>query len=125
VNDNLPTDRPDHGDAWRELHADLDLLRGALDTWSGVQPDSGPAEVTRAGHDALVAIDAMLAGLRELRSELVDEIRQHQDADNARTDALLERLRRERGITPLPDNGADTRWQDPGTGPGHDPKETP
>ena len=54
------------------------------------EPD---ARARRCASDAVDAIDAALSGLHEVRARLVGEIRQSDDAAEARADALLERLR--------------------------------
>jgi hypothetical protein len=73
------------------LRDHLGVLDVALATWATRDNDKAQPEVTRAGHAAVEAIDAMLAGLHRARQQLVIEIRQHQDAGLARVDALLAR----------------------------------
>jgi hypothetical protein len=77
-----------------------------------------------AAGDALRALDDVLRGLHVLRSALLDEMRAVDDAANARTDELLERIRGEHGTpTPLPDEDfpAPGSWLDSGSGPGYSP----
>jgi hypothetical protein len=54
------------------------------------------AHARRCANDAVDAIHAALAGLYELRSTLVAEIRQADDATAARVDELLARGREDR-----------------------------
>jgi hypothetical protein len=76
-----------------QLEDELGKLDAALVTWGTRDDSKAQPEVTRAGHAAVEAIDAMLAGLHKARQQLVGEIRQHQDAALARADALLARYR--------------------------------
>ena len=66
-------------------------LDAALVTWGARDDSKVEPEVTRAGHAAVEVTDAMLAELHRVRQQLVGEVRQHQDAAMARTDALLAR----------------------------------
>ena len=100
-----------------------DQLGAAMALWSTRDDTQAQPEVTQAGQRAYDTIDSLLYELNVLRSRLVTELRQHQDAGNARTDELLERLRAERsGVIPLPDEESDDElldeWRDPGSGPG-------
>ncbi len=67
----------------------LGVLGVALATWATRDDRKAQPEVTRTGHTAVEAIDAMLAELHRARQQLVTEIRQAQDAAAARVDALL------------------------------------
>jgi hypothetical protein len=69
----------------------LGVLGVALATWATRDDSKAQPEVTRAGHTAVDAIDAMLGELHRVRQQLVTEIREHQDAAMARADALLAR----------------------------------
>jgi hypothetical protein len=71
----------------------LGVLGAALVTWGTRDDSMAQPEVTRAGHTAVEVIDAMLAELHRARQQLVDEIREHQDAELARVDAMLAELR--------------------------------
>lgn len=73
----------------RRLDDHLGRLDAALVTWATRDDSKAQPEVTRAGHAAVEAIDAMLAELHRARQQLVGEIREHQDAAAARVDALL------------------------------------
>jgi len=75
------------------LDVHLGRLDAALVTWGTRDDGKAQPEVTRAGHTAVEAIDAMLAELHRARQQLVGEIREHQDAGLARADALLARYR--------------------------------
>jgi hypothetical protein len=72
---------------------DLDALGAALALWATRDDSKAQPEVTRAGHAAVEAIDAMLGELHRARQQLVGEIREHQDTGLARADALLARYR--------------------------------
>jgi hypothetical protein len=69
----------------------LGVLGVALATWAIRDDSKAQPELTRAGHTAVEAIDAMLAELHRARQQLVTEIRQAEDAATARVDALLAR----------------------------------
>ena len=71
----------------------LGVLGVALATWATRDDSKTQPEVTRAGHAAVEAIDAMLAELHRTRQQLVGEIREHQDAGLARVDAMFAELR--------------------------------
>jgi hypothetical protein len=77
----------------RRLDDHLGRLDGALVIWATRDDSKAQPEVTRAGHTAVEAIDAMLAELHRARQQLVGEIREHQDAGLARADELLARYR--------------------------------
>lgn len=70
----------------------LGALGVALAVWATRDDSKAQPDVTRAGHAAVEAIDAMLAGLYRARAQLVTEIRQAQDAAAARVDAMLAEL---------------------------------
>ena len=76
-----------------DFDAHLGRLARELTTWVTRDDSKAQPEVTRAGHTAVEAIDAMLAGLYRARQQLVGEIRQHQDAGIARVDAMLAKHR--------------------------------
>ncbi len=70
-----------------------------LGVWLGIrenrkEPD---AHARRCASDAVDAIDAMLAGLHDVRARLISEIRRSDDASAARADELL-RSRQEGGV---------------------------
>ena len=75
------------------LDVHLGRLGAALVTWGTRDDSRAQPEVTRAGHAAVEAIDAMLAELHRLRAQLLDEIRVSDDAAMARADALLGKAR--------------------------------
>jgi hypothetical protein len=79
------------GDIPGDLDDHLGDLDAAMATWATRDDDKAQPEVTRAGHAAVEAIDAMLAELHRARQQLVAEVRQHQDAAMARLDELLAR----------------------------------
>jgi hypothetical protein len=65
------------------------VLSGELAAWA-TRDDSRPqADVRAAANTAVDAIDAMLAELYRARQALIGEMRQSDDATNARVDALL------------------------------------
>ena len=79
-----------------ELRGHLAALEAALELWAERDDAIPQPEVTRAGHAAVDAIDALTRELFQIRQRLVGEIRVSQDAGAARADALVARLRQER-----------------------------
>ena len=71
------------------LRGHVDDLAVALAIWSARDDGRPDAHARRCASDAVDAVDAMLAGLREVRQRLVGEIRASDDASAARADALL------------------------------------
>lgn len=86
-----------YGETADMLRADVDALCADLDVWADRDDSRPQADVTKAGHDAVDRLDRITRDLYAIRSRLVGEIRTSQDAAAARTDALLARLRAERG----------------------------
>jgi hypothetical protein len=86
---NEVSDTPD--DPRQVLRGHLDELGAALSIWATRDDSKAQPAVTRAGHQVVDSIDAMLSELHRLRSQLVSEVRQHSDAAAARVDELLER----------------------------------
>jgi hypothetical protein len=80
-------------DPLARLDGHLGVLGAALAVWATRDDSKAQPEVTRAGHSAVEAIDAMLAELHKARQQLVGEVREHQDAAMARVDTLLARDR--------------------------------
>jgi hypothetical protein len=92
------------------------VLATALGQWARRDDSKAQPEVTRAGHTAVEAIDAMLAELHRARQQLVGEIREHQDAGLARVDELLARYR-DGGAGSEPGPRLDSElWTCPGCG---------
>ena len=89
--DQIPQDRRTLGDATGRLDGHLGVLGVALAQWMARDDTRAEPEVRRAANTAMGAIDAMLAGLHELRARLVSEIRASDDAFNARVDEHLAR----------------------------------
>ncbi len=65
------------------------VLGVALVQWAARDDSRADPHARRAANDALDSVDAMLAGLYELRSRLITEIRESDDQTAARVDALL------------------------------------
>jgi hypothetical protein len=80
---------PDHPAAARRLAADAGMLAAVLTAWQARDDTRPQPEVRRAAGVAMDTIDAMLAGLHQLRAALAGEIRASDDAAAARADALL------------------------------------
>ena len=77
-----------------EIREHVENLAALLAVWGArSEPE---AHARRRANDAVDAIDAALAGLYELRSTLVAEIREADDATAARVDELLARGREDR-----------------------------
>lgn len=71
------------------LGLDLNILARDLGVWATRDDTKAQPEVREAVNSAMCAIDLMLAGLYRVRSQLVTEIRQSDDATAARVDAML------------------------------------
>ena len=67
----------------------------ALAMWAARDETRADPHARRAANTAMRAIDAMLAGLYELRSRLLGEIRESDDATAVRVDELLARCKEE------------------------------
>jgi hypothetical protein len=75
----------------------VDELTAVLARWALRDDTKAQPEVRQAANDAMDAIDGALRELYGLRSRLVDEIRESDDAAAVRIGALLRRTREERG----------------------------
>ena len=71
-----------------------DGLGAALALWATRDDSKAQPEVRQAANTAMDAIDAMLRELHTAREALVGEIRQADDANAARVDAMLAEMRR-------------------------------
>jgi hypothetical protein len=71
------------------LDAQLGVLGIALAQWHVRDDTKAQPEIRQAANIAMAAIDDMLATFHRLRQGLVTEIRQSDDANAARVDALL------------------------------------
>ena len=91
--DEISPERRTIADSTGRLGDHLGVLGVALAQWMARDDTKADAGVVRAGHAAVVEVDAMLAELHQLRSRLIGEIRADQDAAAARADALLASLR--------------------------------
>jgi hypothetical protein len=78
------------------LRLGVDTLAQALALWATRDNGKAQPEVRQAANTAVDAIDAMLRELHSVRSRVVAEIRQADDAAIARADELLASLRHER-----------------------------
>jgi hypothetical protein len=83
-----------------DVHARLEdpmgVLAIALGRWEDRDDTKPQPEVREAANKAMDEIDLMLRELHAMRSRLVSEIRQADDAAAARVDELLRRRREER-----------------------------
>ena len=66
------------------LGLDVRILARELAEWSHRDASTAPPEVREAANTAMRAIDRMLAELHELRSQLLSQMRQYDDATAAR-----------------------------------------
>lgn len=73
----------------RNIGAQFDKLAVSLVKWDGRDNSVPQPEVRQAGSDAIAAIDAMSRDLYQLREQLVGQMRETDDAADARIDALL------------------------------------
>lgn len=95
--DQIPPERRTIGDYTGRL-GDEGLcgeLGVALAVWMARDDSQADPHARRAANDAMDALDAMLAGLYELRARLVAEIRESDDQAAARVDELLARCKEE------------------------------
>jgi hypothetical protein len=76
-------------DVYAKLEDPMGVLSVALGQWERRDETRPQPEVRRASNTAMDAIDGMLADLHAMRSRLVGEIRDADDATAARVDALL------------------------------------
>jgi hypothetical protein len=76
-------------DVYAKLEDLMGVLSIALGQWERRDDTKPQGEVRRAANTAVDAIDAMLLELHAMRSRLLGEIRQADDATAARVDALL------------------------------------
>ena len=76
-------------DVYAKLEDLMGVLSIALGQWERRDETRPQPEVRRAANKAVDAIDAMLGELYALRSRLLDEMRDSDDATAARVDALL------------------------------------
>jgi hypothetical protein len=93
---------PKPPDPTSPIRAQVDELAALLAVWR--ERDPSQAVSRAAAGNALDLTDALLRGIGELRSWLIDDIHEYDEAANAACDELLARLRRAHGITPLPDS---------------------
>jgi hypothetical protein len=78
------------------LREDVDTAAMALAQWAyREEPAAGARD---AANVAVECIDSALRELHRIRADLVGQIRVYDDATAARTDALLARIRAERGL---------------------------
>jgi hypothetical protein len=80
-------------DVYAKLEDPMGVLSIALGRWEGRDDSRPQPEVRRAANTAMGTIDAMLRDLQQMRSRLIGEIRQADDATAARVDAMLARTR--------------------------------
>jgi hypothetical protein len=78
------------------LRENVDILAVALDTWA--QRHDREPRVRESANVAVECIDAAMRELYQLRSELVGQVRAFDDETARRADALLARIRAERGL---------------------------
>jgi len=76
-----------------DVHAKLEdpmgVLAIALGQWEERDNSKAQPEVRRAANTAMDEIDRMLSELHQMRSRLIDEIRDADDVTAARVDAML------------------------------------
>jgi hypothetical protein len=98
VNDNLPSP----SDPAQPIRDQLDDLAVLLALWG--RRDESPVAARQAASLAIDLCNGMQTAVGALRDRLVDDALAYDETTAIATDALLERLRREHGITPLPDS---------------------
>jgi hypothetical protein len=87
----IPPERRTIGDFTSRLHEHNGVLGVALAQWMARDDTKAQPAVRQAANAAMDAIDAMLRELHTLRGRLVFEIRNSDDVNDARADALLRR----------------------------------
>ena len=80
-------------DVYARLEDPMGVLSVALGQWEDRDDTKAQPEVRRAANTAMDAIDGMLRDLHAMRSRLVGEIRDSDDAAAARADAMLANAR--------------------------------
>jgi hypothetical protein len=91
--DRIPEDRRTIGDFTGRLDEHNGVLGIALAQWMARDDTKAQPAIRQAASTAMDEIDAMLSELHALRARLVSEIRESDDASDARVDALLRRYR--------------------------------
>lgn len=87
--DQISPERRTIGDATGRIDDHNGVLGVALAQWMARNDSKADPDARRAANTAMDEIDAMLADLHQLRSLLVGEIRESDDANAARVDAML------------------------------------
>jgi hypothetical protein len=82
-----------HDSALSALRGHTGELAAALMLWDTRDDTKAQPDVRQAANDAMDAIDAALRQLHGIRSRLVSEIRDSDDASTARAEALLRKIR--------------------------------
>ena len=89
--DQIPPDRCTIGDFTSRLDEHNGVLGIALAQWMARDDTKAQPAIRQAANTAMDQVDAMLSELHTLRSQLVSEIRDSDDASDARAEALLRR----------------------------------
>jgi hypothetical protein len=92
MNDTTPAGRQPY-DVYARLEDPMGVLSIALGRWEDRDDTKAQPEVRRAANTAMGEIDAMLRELHAMRSRLVGEIRDSDDAAAVRADAMLAGLK--------------------------------
>ena len=91
--DQIPPDRRTIGDFTSRLDEHNGVLGIALAQWMARDDTKAQPAIRQAANTAMDQVDAMLSELHALRARLVSEIRDSDDASDARVNALLRRYR--------------------------------
>jgi hypothetical protein len=91
--DQIPPDRRTIGDFTSRLDEHNGVLGIALAQWMARDDTKAQPAIRQAANTAMDQVDAMLSELHALRARLVSEIRDSDDASDARVGALLRRYR--------------------------------
>ena len=89
--DQIPEDRRTIGDFTGRFDEHNGVLGVALAQWMARDDSKAQPDIRQAANTAMDEIDAMLRELHALRGRLVSEIRDSDDASDARAEALLRR----------------------------------
>lgn len=79
------------------LRGHLGELETALALWATRDDTKAQPDIRQAANDAIDAIDGALRELHAIRTELLGEVRESDDAATTRAEELLRRIREERG----------------------------
>lgn len=90
-------ERPDAGKMCARVRDHVETLSAALAWWADRDNSRAQAQARTAANTAIDEIDAALVGLHRIRTTVINEIRESDEAAIRRVEALLARCRAQRG----------------------------